>query len=44
MIEDCDHEWERQPNGDVICLECGEVREEDGDNDDGRDFTPPYEP
>jgi len=41
---ECDHEFERQPNGDALCLECGEVREYDGGEDDGRDFTEPYEP
>lgn len=46
--EECEHEWEVTPAGVyevcVLCVLCGAAREYDGTQDDGRDFTPPYEP
>lgn len=43
--EECEHEWEVTRAGYYeICVLCGASREYDGSQDDGRDFTPPYEP
>ena len=40
-----DHEWECDDDGYTeTCAICGEIRDYDGAEDDGRDFTPPYEP
>lgn len=40
-----DHEWECNDGGYIErCAICGETRDYDGSQDDGRDFTPPYEP
>lgn len=45
-IPECDHEWQVSLDGTMeICRECGEQRDYDPTpEDDGRDFTPPYEP
>lgn len=41
----CDHEWQCNDGGYVeTCTLCSETRDYDGSQDDGRDFTPPYEP
>jgi hypothetical protein len=40
-----DHMWEPlNPGYTEKCTECGKVRDYEGGQDDGRDFTPPYEP
>jgi hypothetical protein len=44
MTDPCDHEWRYAGNGIECCELCGEVRDQDYDLDDGRDFTEPYEP
>ena len=42
--DDCDHEWSTEDGYTETCALCGATRDYDGSQDDGRDFTPPYEP
>lgn len=44
MNDECEHDWEYTGCGIETCRLCGDTRDQDYDMDDGRDFTPPYEP
>lgn len=42
--EPCDHEWECTDGLEEHCCICGDTRDYDGSEDDGRDFSGHYEP